>query len=101
MEKTEILDQIKDNIEKIGNKDFGIYFFTMDTKGSPTAGVANVYEHVKILTELGYKAYILHEKNDYANVGSWLGEEYAELPDRKSTRLNSSHVRTSRMPSSA
>lgn len=80
MEKTEILDQIKDNIEKIGNKDFGIYFFTMDTKGSPTAGVANVYEHVKILTELGYRAYILHEKNDYANVGSWLGEEYAGLP---------------------
>ena len=24
-----------------------------------------------------------------------------EIPDRKSTRLNSSHVRTSRMPSSA
>ena len=25
----------------------------------------------------------------------------AQVPDRKSTRLNSSHVRTSRMPSSA
>jgi hypothetical protein len=80
MEKTEIVEQIEDNIKKLSEKDFGIYFFTMDTKGTPTAGVANVYEHVKVLTDLGYKAYILHEKNDYASVGPWLGEEYAELP---------------------
>ena len=30
-----------------------------------------------------------------------LGRDYSTQPDRKSTRLNSSHVRTSRMPSSA
>ena len=29
------------------------------------------------------------------------GQGYLEVGDRKSTRLNSSHVRTSRMPSSA
>lgn len=80
MEKLEIVKQIEANIEKLTNKDFGIYFFTMDTKGTPTAGVANVYEHVKVLNELGYKAYVLHEKNDYTSVGSWLGETYANLP---------------------
>ena len=39
-----------------------MYFFTLDTKGNPTAGIANIYEHVKMLNELGYNACILHEK---------------------------------------
>ncbi len=62
---SEQLDRIKNSIEKINNKDFGIYFFTIDTKGNPTAGVATIYEHVKKLRELGYNAQILHDKNDY------------------------------------
>ena len=59
------LNNLKNAVEKISKKDFGIYFFTIDTKGNPTAGVANIYEHVKILRELGYNAQILHDKNDY------------------------------------
>ena len=35
---------------------------------------------------------------DYVN-GAWA--ETAVIPDRKSTRLNSSHIQKSRMPSSA
>lgn len=69
-------------IDKINNKDFTIYFFTLDTKGNPTAGIANIYEHVKILRELGYNACILHEKNDYHGVTGWLGAEYANLPHK-------------------
>ena len=49
---SEQLENIKNSIEKIKNKDFGIYFFTLDTKGNPTAGVATIYEHVK---KLGYQ----------------------------------------------
>ena len=79
MEKTEILEQLKTDIQKLKTKDFNIYFFTMDTKGTPTAGVANVYEHVKILTDLGYNTHILHEKNDYTKVGKWLGQEFDTL----------------------
>jgi len=56
---SEQLEKIKESIEKINNKDFGIYFFTIDTKGNPTAGVATIYEHVKKLRELGYNAQIL------------------------------------------
>ena len=56
--------QIEGLLQKMHDKDFGLYFFTLDTKGNPTAGIANIYEHVKLLNELGYKAYILHEKND-------------------------------------
>ena len=81
-------EQLKGFIEKLDNKDFSLYFFTLDTKGNPTAAIANIYEHVKLLTELGYKATILHEKNDYklrgddtsSGLADWLGEEYALLP---------------------
>jgi len=81
-------EQLKGFIEKLDNKDFSLYFFTLDTKGNPTAAIANIYEHVKLLTELGYKATILHEKNDYklkgdetsSGLADWLGEEYAQLP---------------------
>ena len=82
------VEQINSLVEKLDSKDFGLYFFTLDTKGNPTAGIANIYEHVKLLNELGYKAYILHEKNDYKlkgdesgmGIADWLGEDYAALP---------------------
>jgi len=90
-QKQQIADQVKQINEvlgKIESKDFSLYFFTLDTKGNPTAGIANIYEHVKLLNDLGYKASILHEKNDYRLKGDengpglaeWLGEEYAALP---------------------
>lgn len=72
--------QVLDMIDKIDNKEFGFYFFTLDTKGNPVASVATIYDNVKALTELGYNAYILHEKNDYTGVATWLGEEYMKLP---------------------
>ena len=84
----EQVKQVNAVLESLVNKEFTIYFFTLDTKGNPTAGIANIYEHVKLLTELGYKAAILHEKNDYKlvgdensnGVGDWLGMEYTKLP---------------------
>ncbi len=80
-------EQLHEIIKNITSKDFNIYFFTLDTKGNAVAGVANIYEHVKILTELGYNAHILHEKNDYKihgdehgqGVVDWLGEDYGTL----------------------
>ena len=84
----EQIGQINQVISNLNDKNFTLYFFTLDTKGNPTAGIANIYEHVKILTNLGYKAVILHEKNDYHlrgnedghGISDWLGEEYASLP---------------------
>lgn len=89
MEQKQITtEQLTEIISKLNNKDFSIYFFTLDTKGNPVAGVANIYEHARVLTDLGYKAVILHEKNDYKLYGNqegmgladWLGEGYAKLP---------------------
>jgi len=84
----EQIKQVKEVLAKLESKDFNLYFFTLDTKGNPTAGIANIYEHVKILNDLGFKASILHEKNDYKlrgdqegnGIADWLGEEYASLP---------------------
>ena len=84
----EQITQVNEVLAKLESKDFNLYFFTLDTKGNPTAGIANIYEHVKILNTLGYKASILHEKNDYKlrgdqegnGIADWLGEEYASLP---------------------
>lgn len=84
----EQINQVKDVLANLESKNFKLYFFTLDTKGNPTAGIANIYEHVKILNELGYNASILHEKNDYklrgdqegSGIADWLGEEYAALP---------------------
>lgn len=90
-QKNQLQEQIANlnkAIEIMDNKNFSIYFFTLDTKGNPTAGIANIYEHVKQLNALGFKASILHEKNDYKikgdengnGIAEWLGEDYALLP---------------------
>lgn len=75
----EKIKQLGEFISKTENKDFDMYFFVIDTKGNASAGVANIYEHVKLLNELGYRAHILHETEDFVKVGSWLGEEYDKL----------------------
>ncbi|MHA1988371.1 MAG: hypothetical protein ACW98D_17185 [Promethearchaeota archaeon] len=88
MDNQEQINRIEEIIGKLDSKDFKLYFFALDTKGNPVAGVANIYEHVRILNELGYNALIMHEKNDYQlntnenglGVDDWLGAEYAELP---------------------
>jgi len=85
---SEQVENLKTALSKIKSKDFGIYFYTIDTKGNPVASVANIYEHVKVLNELGYRAYVLHQQNDYKlyedengmGIANWLGEEYANLP---------------------
>ena len=81
----ELVETLQQNLEKIEKKDFSIYFFIIDTNGTPIGSVANIYEHVKVLNQLGYKACILHEKNEYATkqlefIKGWLGEEYSSLP---------------------
>ena len=71
---------LREVIAKLDNKEFGLYFFTVDSHGNALAAIANIYEHVKVLNELGYKATILHEKDEYHGVADWLGQEYADLP---------------------
>jgi len=75
-----MIEKLKESLSKLETKDFQILFLTPDVKGTPRASIAEIYNHVKELINLGYKASILHEKNDYTKVGAWLGEEYDNLP---------------------
>ena len=75
-----MIEKLRESLQKIENKDFQIMFLTPDLKGTPRASVAEIYYHVKELINLGYKASILHENNEYTKVGAWLGEEYDNLP---------------------
>lgn len=80
MDNQEKQIKVAEFIEKIDNNDFSIYFYVLDTKGNPTAGVANIYQHAKVLTDLGYNAVLIHDTKEYHGVGEWLGQEYADLP---------------------
>jgi len=73
-------EQLEKALNSLNAKENKFYFLVQDTKGVQRASVATTYEFVKILTEDGYNAFILHEKNDYHSVGEWLGEEYPSLP---------------------
>lgn len=75
-----MIEKLNESLSKLENKDFQIMFLTPDLKGTPRASVAEIYYHVKELNNLGYKASILHENNEYTKVGAWLGEEYDNLP---------------------
>jgi hypothetical protein len=78
-------EKIKGAIQKLKDKDFNIYFFTMDSKGNPIASINTIYTWAKYLKELGYKPIILHEKNDYVKPDKWIGKtEYDENLEHKS-----------------
>lgn len=76
----EQIEKGRNVIQSLEHNESTIYYFTIDTQGTPTGAVANIYEHVKILNELGYDAKIMHQSNEYHGVQDWLGEEYMELP---------------------
>ena len=59
--------------------------------------------YIYIRGEYFYVARILQQPIDEAYAAGWLGENIlgSSFSDRKSTRLNSSHIPLSRMPSSA
>ena len=59
-----VLKKVKDAITTLEEKTNKVFFFCMDSKGTPMASVATIYEHAKILKEAGYNPVILHEKND-------------------------------------
>lgn len=78
------LEKIKVSIENLKEKKSRIYFFTQDVKNNPKGSVKYIYQMAMVLKEAGYNPIILHEKNDYAGVFEWLGEEYMTKIPHKS-----------------
>jgi glycosyltransferase involved in cell wall biosynthesis len=80
---SENLSKLESSIQNLKEKTAKIYFFVQDTKGNARASIANIYRMALTLKNNGFNPIILHEKNDYVGVSTWLGEEYMVL-DHKS-----------------
>lgn len=72
--------RIEEQIKKIDNKDFTVYFYVVDTKGNPSGSLSYIYDIAFGLKEMGYKVGMMHSEEEFVGVEEWMGKEYAELP---------------------
>ena len=75
-----IIENVENEISKIDKKENKIFFFVVDTKGSPSGSLEYIYNLALILKEDGYDVNMLHTDKEFVGVGAWLGEEYTNLP---------------------
>lgn len=78
--EVKIIENIEKEISKIGKKDNRLYFFVIDTKGVPSGSLEYIYNLALMAKEEGYDVSMLHTEEEFVGVGSWLGENYANLP---------------------
>lgn len=72
--------RIEEQIAKIDNKDFTLYFYVTDTKGIASGSLSYIYDIALSLRDMGYKVGMMHSEEDFVGVEEWLGKDYAELP---------------------
>ena len=73
-------ERIEEQISKLDNKDFSMYFYVVDTKGNPSGSLSYIYDIALGLKEMGYKVAMLHNEEDFVGVEEWLGKKYSDLP---------------------
>lgn len=86
--KEEMLKIVEDNIKKMQDKDFNVFFFVIDTKGNPSGALEYIYRTALDLSTLGYNVSMLHNEEEFVGVDSWLGETYAALPHHNIEKEN-------------
>ena len=80
LNKEEMLEMIEENISRLKNKEYTLYFFVLDTKGNPSISLEYIYHTALTLSKRGHNVVMLHqEKDEFIGVEEWLGKEYAEL----------------------
>lgn len=77
-------EKVELSIQNLKEKKSRIYLFVQDTKGNARAAVRYIYQLAMALKNAGMNPIILHEKNDYVGVSSWLGKEYMDELTHKS-----------------
>lgn len=80
LSKEEMLRIVNENISKLQNKEYTLYFFVLDTKGNPSTSLEYIYQTALTLQRRGHKVVMLHQEKEFEGVSSWLGEEYANIP---------------------
>lgn len=78
--KSSVISRIEEQIAKIDNKDFTLFFYVVDTKGNPSGSLAYIYDIALSLKYMGYNVAMMHSEEEFVGVGEWLGKEYADLP---------------------
>ena len=78
--KDEMLKTVEENVKRLEDKTFNVYFFTLDTKGNPSPSLAYIYKIANFLLKEGYNVTMLHDEKNFVGVGDWMGEEYANIP---------------------
>lgn len=95
------LKKIDENIQKLNNKDFTIFFFVVDSKNMPNGTMQYEYQMAKTLADIGYDVKMIYQNdNEYSKaelneltqkdsvidenrvfrgVGEWLGSEYMDI----------------------
>jgi len=74
------IERIDESIASLNKKDFNVYFFVIDTKGTPNGSTQYIYEAARNLLNTGLKVSILHSDEEFVGVSEWLGEEYTSIP---------------------
>lgn len=77
---SENIIKLEKSIENLKNKNVKFYFLSQDTKGNAKASIRFIYQICDTMIKNGYQAIIIHEKTDYTNVSSWIGEGYTDIP---------------------
>lgn len=72
--------RIKEQISKIDNKEFTLYFYVIDTKGVPSGSLSYIYDIAYGLKEMGYNVGMMHSEEEFVGVEEWLGSKYNEIP---------------------
>ena len=75
-----VIERIDEAIDSLKSKDFMIYFFVIDTKGTPNGSTQYIYETARELIDFGYNVTMLHQEKEFVGVMDWLGEKYANIP---------------------
>lgn len=98
----EVIKRIENEISKLNNKEFTLFFFTIDSKNVPSGSLVYTYELALSMQKLGYNVKMLYQiENElsdrqirkqkdrgtynpgdeqvFCGVGDWMGEEYGQL----------------------
>ena len=79
---------LENELKRYDDKSFNVYFFTLDSKGNPSATIRYTYQIAYALQEKGYKVTMLHQEQQFVGVAGWLGEKYATIPHKNVEKEN-------------
>lgn len=88
LNKEEMLKVVEENIQKMEDKVFNVFFFVIDTKGNPSGSLEYIYRTALTLNGLGYNVSMLHQEEEFIGVRDWLGDEAADLPHHNIEKEN-------------